>query len=176
MEKRKKKLGVVSIILAILIGLGSVGFLVSLFRNKENSLPISSGGSSSSTATKLYTHHFDVLCEGLFGYDSLDSELVVVFNFNCISDNATPYETLGDLEGDGYIVSAFGIVTQVISHFSYTTGNMVYEEMTVGYAEARIVYDGAILCNVYTGDSPEVLSYVFYDMGDYEVRDSVTKI
>lgn len=165
MNKKKKVSGVFGIILAVLIVIGSAGLLFTAFRNKEESAPIYSGGSSSSTVTKLYTHHFDVMFHesGLLAGEVQFPETMIVINFNCISSNPTPYTKLGDLEGDGYIASAFGTIV-LVSHMEL-----------VGYVEARIVYEGTILCNVYYPDGS--IRYITeYNMENYEVRDSVTKI
>lgn len=172
MEKRKKKLGVLSIILAVLIGLGSVGFLFSFLRNKEESTQRSSGGSSSSTVTKIYSHHFDVVFEDTIGYNGSVTSVVWTFNFNCMSDSSRPYETLGDLEGDGYIVSAFGQCA-ILYNGTYTPASV--------YGEVRIVNDGTIFYYYMdlTGTiwSDYGIHYrVVENMGDYEVQDSVTKI
>lgn len=163
----KKKLGVVSIILIVLIA----GFLFSFLRNKEFTQRSSGSSSSaavtsSSTATKLYTHHFDVNLT----HDDLEAipELYRVdLNFNVISSSQTPYTKLSDLDGDGYIISAFGLL-----HDGDTP-------ITTQVFEAKLFYkslqNGALLLHIHNLQNNEVSCVIVTGLNNFELHDSVTK-
>lgn len=65
--------------------------------------------------TKLYRHHFDIV----LGHDDvavIPAGSTVSINVNALSNSATPWQTLSELDGGGYIVAAFG---NIPNNYSY---------------------------------------------------------
>ena len=71
------------------------------------------GGSSS--GTKLYRHHFDVVLTPT-DFATIPVGYQVHINVNALSTSKTPWATLSELDGGGFIVSAFGTIP---NDFSY---------------------------------------------------------
>lgn len=102
--------------------------------------------------TTLYSHHFALVVEN-------DPYLGINYSiaFNVISNNPTPYEKLSDLEGDGYIMSAFGM-----------TETDVFE--------ARLVYQGDVFMYRCSLNDGTMMGHILPGYGDFPLQDSVTKI
>lgn len=130
------------------------------------------------TYTQLYTHHFDVAISlealGLTDVDP-DNGCCAVINFNVLSNNSTPYEKLSDMEGDGYIASAFG---RFVSLYDNVPVSPVFSSIVF---DCRLVYEGTLWVNVVSTSGFHALiengcSYFIPNMGNYVVADSVTPV
>jgi len=102
--------------------------------------------------TTLYSHHFDLIFENDPNFGTFGVEV------NAISSNPTPYEKLSDLEGDGYIMSAFGSV-----------GTSVFVDL-------RLVHEGTCYMYMTQISDGTMSAYYVANMGDFELEDSVQKI
>lgn len=111
----------------------------------------------------VYSHHFNI---------NINAEVVggtgtIVIPVNAISNNPTPYETLNDLDGDGYIVSAFGMIE-------------LPTPLTAFVFELKLFYkalsNGTCLIEAYDLTSNNVRCYTITNMGSYALEDSVAKI
>lgn len=58
-------------------------------------------------STKLYRHHFDIVLNET-DFPLIPSGTIVSINVNAISTNPNKWTKFGELDGDGFIVSAFG--------------------------------------------------------------------
>ena len=108
--------------------------------------------SHKNAGTTLYSHHFALIfvddpIYGTFGVD-----------VNAISNNPKPYEKLSDLEGDGYIMSAFGSV-----------GDSVFVDL-------RLINEGTCYMYMTQISDGSMSGYYVENMGDFEVEDSVQQI
>lgn len=119
--------------------------------------------------TQLYSHHFDVVLTLDQAFGALASTVAVYggasyvgINFNVMSNNSTPYETLSDMDGDGYIASAFGV---------YMVGGS-----PAFVFNAQLVYDGNIVIYVTNMSDSSVVTLVVPNMGNFVVEDSVSVI
>ena len=150
---------VLKIIAIVMISILVVGLSVGLFVNNNNS-----DGSvrtvyrgSNKTYTQLYGHQFNVvLTQQELSY--LNSDVYVVITFNVISNNATAYAKLADLEDDACIVSAFGTVSDDSSHF----------------IDVRSVSKGNIIFYHSLPSDGNIFSEIVLNMSDYELQDIVT--
>ena len=165
------------VVLAVLSVVFGVVFLVNR-QTEEVELPSSHAAQN---YTKVYTHHFDVVLashlerrpgvytnqtflpdEVITAASALDQPTYVNINFNVISSNATPYSKLSDMEGDGYIISAFG---------AYELNGDI-----IAVYDARLVYDGNIMLYISGLGDGSVHLGIVDSMGDFVVEDSVTPI
>ena len=102
----------------------------------------------------VYKHHFDlVLTSAQTGLPN-DTTL----RFNCVSTTKTPYAKFGDLDGDGFIMSAFGEQAQTVIF------------------DARLLYQGNLLVYVSNLTDNSVKAYIIPNMADVVIFDSVTRI
>ena len=119
--------------------------------------------------TQLYTHHFDVVLTLEQAFGDLSSTVAAYggandldINFNILSNNSVAYEKLSDMDGDGYIASAFGV---------YTIGGS-----PAFVFNAQLVYDGNIVLYVTNMSDGSVTTRVVLSMANYPVEDSVSAI
>lgn len=119
--------------------------------------------------SQLYTHHFDVVLTLEQAFGDLSSTIAayggasyVNINFNFMSNNSVAYEELSDMEGDGYIASAFGV---------YTVGGS-----PAFVFNAQLVYDGNIVLYVTNMSDGSVTTLVVPNMSNYGLEDSVSAI
>lgn len=150
-EKFKKIITIAVIFIAVIIGISSFA----AFKAKKNE-------SAVQKTTQLYIHHFDVVLtlEQAFG-DSATSVATmggdnwVNINFNVISKNGKAYQKLSDMDGDGYIISAFG---------AYLVSGQ-----PIAVFDARLVNEGRILIYVTTQDG-SVQTLIVSEMGDHDIH------
>ena len=117
---------------------------------------------------KLYRHHFDIV----LNHDDLDdipSGSIVTINVNALSLDEKPWETLSELDGGGYILSAFGTIVHpaVVTDYVFEL-KIYYKTLDVLLVNIHNLTDGSItavaLDSVDGGDTPS----------SWEIEDSVT--
>lgn len=86
--------------------------------------------------TKLYKHHFDVVLTNA-DLPSIPQGTNVSINVNALSTSGTSWQTLSELDGGGFIVSAFGTIP---NNFSYIF------ELKLFYASLG---NGTLLLNIH---------------------------
>ena len=120
-----------------------------------------------SNKTTLFTHHFVVgithneLAVIPEGYHA---ELV----FNVISNSGTPYAKLETLDGDGYIINAFG--------FLFDDTAAPTDKIFEGKLFYKALNGGSILLNVHDMTTGTVSCAVVSGMNNYELVDGVHRI
>lgn len=176
--KNNKLKAIILIVVAVLVCSLAVGFIVSTTSsNRSSSSSLVSRGSNK-TYTQLYSHHFDVVLSlDQLGFSSLDPDntCCAVINFNVLSNNPTPYAKLSDMEGDGYIASAFGRFVPLDPSVSVSSA---FSSIVL---EARLVYDGTvwIYATSVTGNHPLIdygRSFFIPNMANFVVQDSVSAV
>lgn len=117
----------------------------------------------------VYVHHFDVN----LNHDdvaAIPSGYRLDLNFNVISNNDEQYAKLSDMDGDGYIISAFGLLhdmaTEIPSTAYVVEGKLFYSALNGGtlLLEFNNITAGTVGCAVATG------------LNNYELQDSVSKV
>ena len=121
------------------------------------------------TYTQLYTHHFVVVLTLEQAFGNLSSTVAayggedrVYIAFNVMSNSSTVYDKLSDMDGDGYIASAFGVYAVDDSPFALF--------------DARVVSDGNIVLYVTNMSDGTVTTLVVPSMANYVVEDSVSAV
>lgn len=117
--------------------------------------------------TTAYIHHFDVNLshENL---SSIPEGSRVDLNFNVISNTETKYTKLSDIDGDGYIISAFGLMYQ---------GDT---PLTTYVFDAKLFYKalngGTLLLNINDITNGTIACAVVTALNNYAITDSVNKV
>ena len=175
-----KKNNVLKTIGIVLVSVLLTGLLVGFIANSNNKSStvrtVRTGQDRS--YTQLYTHHFDVVLSlDQLGLSSVDpnNTCCAVINFNVLSNNPTPYAKLSDMEGDGYIASAFGRFVPLDDNVNVTP------PLVPLVLNARLVYEGTVwvdVVSIYGGNAlvENGRSFFISNMADYVVRDSVSVI
>lgn len=151
--KNKKLKNVIIIIAACLCTVLVTSVCIGIFSDKQNSAG-SATNNSAKTYSKVYTHHFDVNIDISSVVGVADTYIPI--NFNVISSTATPYSKLSDMDGDGYIISAFGVYE--------------YGGQPVAVFDARLVNDGNILIYVTSTSDGSVQTLIVPNMGNYDIH------
>ena len=119
----------------------------------------------------LYRHHFDVILTVTDLPGAINPGDVVSINVNALSNDSEPWTTLGELDGKGVILSAFGVVSY--PSISY---NNIYE--------LKLFYKAinTMLIDVHSLPTHDVGALVTSTCGngqsakDFPIEDSVTAI
>ena len=119
--------------------------------------------------TTLYTHHFvvNITHDDL---PSIGSSVYIELVFNVISNNATPYAKLEELDGDGYIINAFGLFRNVNTH--EPTLSVIWE-CKLFYKDLN---NGTLLLNYNDTSLQSVKCVVVGGFNNYQLEDGVQKI
>ena len=118
----------------------------------------------------LYRHHFDVILHYSDIPLALNPGEVVAINVNALSNDSEPWETLGELDGKGMIISAFGTI--VLPSVDFTK-----------VFELKLFYKAieTLLIDVHTLSSHDVgvitaVTVAGYTPSEFPIEDSVTAI
>ena len=111
--------------------------------------------------SKLYRHHFDVVLT----HDdlaSIPSGAQVSINVNALSNSATPWSTLSELDGDGFIIAAFGTISypQVVTSYVFEL-KIFYSSLNTLLINIHDLTDGSVKCAALTtvnGGSPNAFT------------------
>ena len=118
----------------------------------------------------LYRHHFDVIIAHT-DLAALPENAVVAINVNALSTSGDPWIHLSELDGKGYIITAFG--TQILP--TPSTNYVV---------ELKLYYDalGILLIDLRDLTTNTISTYAISTVSNgilpiaYEINDSVTKL
>ena len=158
--KNKKLKTIIVIVVSMIVAVFVAGLLINSDKSDSSSITVSRA--SNKTYTQVYTHHFDVsLSTDITGFPS-----GVSINFNVISNNPTPYQTLSDMDGDGYIISAFCPLEYNGNIIAVVEGKLFYSALN----------NGSLLVQLNRLGDNTVENYVFSNLNDFVVLDSVTAI
>lgn len=118
---------------------------------------------------KLYRHHFDIVLKHV-DLASIPDGAEVRINVNALSNSATPWATLSELDGGGFIVAAFGTITSPVVVTSYVFElKIFYSSLNTLLIDIHDLTDGTVKCAALTtvnGGSPNT----------FALQDSVTPI
>lgn len=121
-------------------------------------------------ASCVYTHHFDIVLKHA-DLSLIPEGMEVHINVNVISNSGTPWTKLSELDGGGYIISAFGTISypQVITSYVFelkifysALNTLLLNINDLNYNNVQAV----AVTTVFGGTSPN----------DYNIQDSVSKI
>ena len=90
-------------------------------------------------------------------------------NFNVISSDGTTWQTLSELDGKGYIISAFGLLhqgTQIVSQDQVFEAKLFYSALN----------NGTLLLNVHNISNGSITATAVAGLNSYSLQDSVNKI
>ena len=120
--------------------------------------------------SKLYRHHFDIVLTPI-DLPTLSSNTQVHINVNALSTNETAWQTLSELDGGGFIISAFGLINDsqgVPIDFNHIFElKIYYSSLGNGTLLLNVndLTDNSVKCvaltTVFNGQSPN--SYVLQD-------------
>ena len=125
-------------------------------------------------ATCLYRHHFDIPLNNT-DLAIIPAGYAVNINVNALSTSGTAWETLSELDGGGFIVSAFGTMCLISDPTQIDTTRVF---------ELKIYYNalGTLLLNIHdlTDNSVTAVAITSVSSGQtpstYEIDDSVAKL
>ncbi len=142
-----------------------------------NYLPNKTGtlATTDDCGTKLYRHHFDIILQTT-DLPTIPNGYHVSININALSTSGEEWETLSELDGGGFIISAFGLIND--SQGVPADYNHIFE-LKIFYSS---VGNGTLLLNVndLTDNSVKAVAITTVFGGQtpntYQIEDSVTPL
>ena len=113
--------------------------------------------------TKLYRHHFDVVLSHA-DLPAIPEGSPISINVNAMSTSGDAWETLGELDGGGFIVSAFGMLSTNVVELK-----LFYKASETLLIQINNLSDGSVTAVALTsvnGGTPS----------EFELQDSVTPL